>query len=443
MEFYKQALKLDPSATFLFEELTDLYVQGNQLKTAITEAEDLLSQNPDNLAARRMLARIYTRSIGDQQGKVNEEMLRKALEQYLIITAKDPKDVDGWLTLGRLQRGVKNSVEAEKAFKKALELDADSEEGLTGLAMVYSDVGDNKNMIEMLRRVSEKSPNERSLATLGAAYEEMRDYKAAAEVLKRALALKPENDQVKRALAQDLMFSEQYDEALAQYTELAADDSTDAQSQLRIAEIYRRKKVFDKAHDALAKAKAADKNSLEARYEEVNLLDAEGKEEEAIAILKTMLEETAKRSYTTGEKASRFMLIERLAELYTDGRQYAKAVEALRQIAEIDPAQGPRVSANIVETYRIGKDYAAAQTEADAALKKYPNDRTVKVVHASLLADRGHVDEAAAEDSRDAQRRQGSRDLPGARADLRKGQEVRGNGKSAGRRREVVGEQGG
>src|SRR3954447_19460056 len=52
VEFYKQALKLDPSATFLFEELTDLYVQGNQLKTAITEAEDLLNQNPDNLAAR-------------------------------------------------------------------------------------------------------------------------------------------------------------------------------------------------------------------------------------------------------------------------------------------------------------------------------------------------------------------------------------------------------
>jgi predicted Zn-dependent protease len=88
VEFYKQALKLDPSATFLFEELTDLYVQGNQLKTAIAEAEDLLSQNPNNLAARRMLARIYTRSIGDQQGKVNEEMLRKALDQYLIITAK-------------------------------------------------------------------------------------------------------------------------------------------------------------------------------------------------------------------------------------------------------------------------------------------------------------------------------------------------------------------
>src|SRR5215468_9330099 len=111
IEYYKQALKLDPSATFLLEELTDLYIQGNQLKSAIAEAESLLKQNPDNLQARRMLGRIYTRSIGDsQQGKINEEMVRKSIEQYQIITTKDPSDIEAWLTLGRLQRVEQNSV---------------------------------------------------------------------------------------------------------------------------------------------------------------------------------------------------------------------------------------------------------------------------------------------------------------------------------------------
>src|SRR5204863_45634 len=70
---------------------------------------------------RRMLGRIYTRSIGDsQQGKINEEMVKKSIEQYQIITTKDPKDIESWLTLGRLFRVSQNSVEAEKAFKKAL-----------------------------------------------------------------------------------------------------------------------------------------------------------------------------------------------------------------------------------------------------------------------------------------------------------------------------------
>src|SRR5579863_8053167 len=139
IEYYKQALKLDPSATFVLEELTDLYVQGNQLRAAVGEAEELLKKNPDNLQARRMLGRIYTRSIGDaQQGKVNEEMVRKAIEQYQIITSKDPSDIESWLTLGRLERVAQNSVEAEKAFKKVLDRDAGNEDALTGLAMVYS-----------------------------------------------------------------------------------------------------------------------------------------------------------------------------------------------------------------------------------------------------------------------------------------------------------------
>src|SRR5579863_4292996 len=52
---YQQALKLDPTASIIFEELTDLYIQTNRLQDAVTQAEDLLKQNPDNLDARRML----------------------------------------------------------------------------------------------------------------------------------------------------------------------------------------------------------------------------------------------------------------------------------------------------------------------------------------------------------------------------------------------------
>src|SRR5260370_17156985 len=119
VDYYKQALKLDPSANFVLEELTDLYVQGNQLKSAVAEAEEILKKNPDNMAARRMLGRIYTRSIGDsQQGKINEEMVKKSIEQYQIITGKDPHDLESWLTLGRLYPVAQNSVEAVKAFKK-------------------------------------------------------------------------------------------------------------------------------------------------------------------------------------------------------------------------------------------------------------------------------------------------------------------------------------
>ena len=378
--------------------MTDLYVQGNQLKAAIGEAEELLKQNPDNLQARRMLGHIYTQMIGDtQQGKINEEMVKKSIEQYQIITRKDPSDLESWLTLGRLQRVAQNSVEAEKAFKSALGLDADSEDALIGLSLVYSDVGDTKNMIEMLKRVTGKSPNPQSLAMLGNAYAQTRDYASAADVFAKALELKPDNVQIKKALAQNLFYAEKFDEALKQYKDLEEEDPKDPTAPLRLSEIYRTKKMFDQAHAELAKAKDLDKDNLEVRYVEVNLLEAEGKNAEGIKLLNDILAETAKKTYSTEEKRARTMFIERLANLYQNSRQYPKAVEALRQINDIDPDAGPQVAKAVIATYLIAKDLPAAQAEAEAALKKYPKDRSVRFEHASVLAETGKVDAAAAE----------------------------------------------
>ena len=59
IDFYRQAMKLDPSASFLSEELTDLYIQAGSIKDAVNEAEELLKQDPDNLDARSMLGRMY------------------------------------------------------------------------------------------------------------------------------------------------------------------------------------------------------------------------------------------------------------------------------------------------------------------------------------------------------------------------------------------------
>src|SRR5580693_5372383 len=47
IQHYQEALKLDPSASIIFEELTDLYIQTNHLQDAIAQAEDLLKKNSD------------------------------------------------------------------------------------------------------------------------------------------------------------------------------------------------------------------------------------------------------------------------------------------------------------------------------------------------------------------------------------------------------------
>jgi tetratricopeptide (TPR) repeat protein len=398
IEHYRQALRLDPNAGVVFEELADLYVQTGRLRDAITEAEDLLKQKPDNLEARRMLGRIYTRLIGDsQQGKVAEGMLKNAIEQYKKITDADPSDVESWVMLGRLYRISRDSVEAEKAYNAAIKADPDNEDALTGLALLYSDLGDSKKAIEKLKAATDRNPNEHTLAALAGAYEQMRDYKTAVEVLKRALTVAPDSGRLKRGLAQDLFLSENFDDALKTYNDLATEDPKDAQIQLRIAEIYRQKRDFTKARDALNRAKRLDPDSIEVRYDEVNLLEAEGSADKAIAALQSILDDTARKNYSTPEAANRAMLLERLGILYRNANQYGKAVDAFRQIAALDSQASPRVSVQIIDTYRAAKDWPKAQQEVAAALRKYPDERMIKMVNATLLADMGKVDEAASQ----------------------------------------------
>lgn len=398
IENLRLALKADPGATFISEELSDLYVQSGRLREAVQDAEEALRSNPSDLNARRMLGRIYTRMIGDsQQGKVNDEMLKKAIEQYTKIAGVEPKDIDTWLMLGRLQKIAQNSVEAEKAYKKILDIDPNHEDALTGLAVVYADLGDSARSSELLKRLTDKNPSPRTLMALASQYEQLRDFGLAAETLRRALELQPENAELKRAYAQNLLLADKYDEALAVYTDIAKSDSKDWQSQLRISQIYRQKKDFVKAREASRRALAIEPKNMEVQYNEVNILDAEGKTPEAINALKDLLISTAKRSYSSGEKSNRALLLERLGLMHRSAEQYPEAIAAFRQIGDLDPALGARAEAQVIDTYRISKDFQKAVQASDAASKKYPEDKVLLSVRSSVLADVGRADDAAAE----------------------------------------------
>lgn len=398
VENYRAAMKADPSAIFIAEELSDLYIQSGRLREAVLEAEDNLKQNPTDLNSRRLLARIYTHLIGDAQtNRVDESMIKKAIEQYEKITENDPKDGESWLMLGRLDKIAQNSTGAITAYKKALEIDPENEDAMTGLAMVYTDLGDSKAAADLLRKVADKNPSPRSLTNLAGVYEQMKDYSLAAEMLRRALLQQPGNSDLKHALAQDLLLSDQADDALKLYEELVGEDPKDAPSLLRISQIYRTKRDFAKARQAAEKAKEVDPSNLEIQYNDVTLLEAEGRLPEAIKTLKGMLDTTAKKTYTAAERANRATLLDRLGFLYRSSEQYAPAIDIYRQIAELDPDSSARASAEIVETYRLAKDFPKAETESEAAIKKFPTDRVVRAVHASLLADLGKTDQAVSE----------------------------------------------
>jgi len=398
IENYKAAIKADSSSALLAEELSDLYSQSGRMRDGQTDAEQAIKQNPNDLAAHRVLARIYVRQIDAQRGRVNETMLRQATQEYQKITELAPKDADALVWLGRLQSASQNMDAAERAFRRALEIEPDNEDGLTGLATVLGIKGDGTGAADLLKKASEKNPSPDSLKRLADAYEQMKEYGLAADTLHRALELNPPDaPDIARKMALFLISAERYDEALQAYQDLVSDDPSDADAYLRMSQIYRQKRDLVKAREASDKAKAIDPNNVQVKLNESYILQQEGKAAEAIDLIRGILQQTERRTYDPVQLGGRIDLLEQLAVMQRLADQTQPAVDSYRQIAALDAAKAPHASTSIIETYISGKEFAKAQEEADAAFKKWPNDPDVRLGRASLMAEMGKADAAAAD----------------------------------------------
>ncbi len=396
IENYRRALAADPDASFLASELADMYLQTGRLRSATAEFEDLVKKNPDDLNSRRILARFYTARIRDgQQGRPNQEMLNLALEQYRILAEKAPRDVDNLVTLARLEKFALNSSAAEAAYKKALAVDPDNEEALTGLAIVYGDLGNNEMASQMLQAAAKKNPSLRTLTALASAYEQMRDYKMAAATYGRAYELSRENTDLKRAYAQSLYTAGDVDKSRALFDEIIAEEPNDLLANLRLSQIWRQGRDFEKARKYARKARDLDPNNIEIRFNEVALYEAEGKTQEAIALLKELTENTL-RSVSMQERGNALILLERLGLLYRAAEQTQDAVAAFRRMAQVDSNAAPNAAAQVIDTYRAAKDFVSAEQEMKDALAKFPEDRVLKSVAATLQSDLGRHAEAEA-----------------------------------------------
>lgn len=396
IDAYKAAINADPRSAVMVDELSDFYGAVNQLAPARAEAEDAIRKNPNDLAAHRMLSRIYLRMISNPQTqRIDQAMLRRAIEEYQKVTELDPKDVGSFIFLGRLQRAANNVDAAGRAFEKALDLAPDDEDALVGLASVYADRGDAQGAAELFQKAAEKNPSAAGWARLAASYEQMREFGLAAETIRKALAMDPMNaPELRKALAQDLLNANEFEEAVDAYEAVAADDPMDPESWLRISQLQQQLGNLAKAREAADKSVAIDPENVEIAFNNVTLLQNEGRPKEAIQSLKKVLEATSKRTYTAQQRGSRIALLERLAVMYRMQDQPADAVAAYREIVQLDPATEARVSAEIVDSLRGGKKLAEAQTEADAAVKKFPNERMVRIAKASLDADMGKAEQA-------------------------------------------------
>jgi tetratricopeptide (TPR) repeat protein len=398
IEHYKKAYALDPRAAVIGERLAEMYAKAQRIRDAVLEAEEILRRDPDNLPARRLLGRIYLRTLGDLNPSLGQrEIVNRAIEQYREILRLDPGDAEAAHWLARLYRLQNEHGKAEEVLRGVLEREPENEQALEQLAQLLLDLGKADDAVQVLEKVAERSPTGRLLGLLGDAYSQVRQYAKAEATYRRATELEPGELAHPRGLARALHAQDKLDEAVEQYQRLSQMEPENPENYLRAAQILRQLKRLEAAEDSLLRAKQHAPGNLEVLYSEALLYEAQGRFEDAVRVLSDAVARLkAQPGRVADSRRTLAVLYEQLGRLYRETSSFDAALATFREMLALGPEEQKRGRVMLADTYRVSRQIEKAVEESRRAAELYPQDRGVQVNYALLLGEQGKVDEAVA-----------------------------------------------
>jgi len=397
IDAYKRAYALDTKSPEIGERLAEMYWKAQRIHDAVEEANEILKRDPNNLAPRRLLGRIYLRSLGDfSVGSGKSDTVTKAIEQYREIYRVDPEDTESALWLARLYRLRNEPDKAEEVLRGILKEDTENEPAVEQLTQLLLDEGKNAEAIALLESITAHTSSPTLLDLLGDAYTQGHDLAKAEAAYRQALDLDPAELSHQRGLGQTLLAEEKYQEALGVYQKLADVMPDDSDVYLRLAQIYRELHQMDKAEENLVKARQLAPGSLEVMYNEAMLYQAQGRFEDAIRVLSDAVSGIkAERSVLPTRRRSLAILYQQLGQLYRDTQNYQVAVFTYDEMGHLGEEEDRRARLLVMDTYRAAKDLPKALASGQDAVAKYPADAAIRASYALLLGENGQTDEAA------------------------------------------------
>jgi len=397
IESYKKAYELDPKSPVIGERLAEIYFKTQRIRDAVLEAQEILKGDPDNLPARRLLARIYVRTLGDMSAAAGQrETMARAIEQYREILRIDPGDTEAALWLARLYRMQNEHQKAAEVLRGVLAREPENEAAVAQLTQLLLDLGKSSEAIALLDRIVKRSPTPGLLDLLGDAYTQMHDPARAEQAYRKAAELEPGEASHRRGLAQSLLAEDKYEAALEQYKKLAELEPNDPDNYLRMAQIYRQLHQLDQAEASLLHAKQRAPGSLEVIYYEAMIYEAQGRFDDAIRVLSDAVAGLkSEPSRTPASRRTLAILYEQLGRLYRDAQNYPAAIYTFQEMLKLGDEEARRGRVLMIDTLRTSRDLPRALEESRKALELYPKDRSVRVNHALLLGEKGDSEEAA------------------------------------------------
>ena len=395
IEYYQKAHALDSDAA-ITERLAEVYAASQRTDEAIRQAKSALEQDPDNLAAHRLLARIYIHNLGDMNPDSGQkEMISLAVEQLKAVQRLDPTDVESQLWLAHLYGFQNKPQQTEQVLRGILSHSADNEGALEQLSQLYLDEGRPQDAISVLKNAASGSNSAALYDLLGTAYAKSNNFPGAEEAFQRAVTLEPDEASHRKGLAQALLSDHKYEQALSQYERLTKIEPDNPENYLRMSQIYRHLNQLDKSENNLMQAKKYAPGSLEVLYNEALLYEAQARYKDAIQVLSDAIA-GVKAQQQEGQPAPNALTIlyEQLGMAYRQSGDFSAAERSFEDMQQLGPASQKRGELLLIDTYRTSGDIKRAIEEAEKARTADPADQSLAVTYAMLLGDSGRTDDA-------------------------------------------------
>jgi tetratricopeptide (TPR) repeat protein len=397
IDFYKKAYALDPLSPEIGENLAEVYFLSHRTRDAINQAEGIIRRNPNDLSARRLLARIYIRSLGDLNNSSDQqETVTAAIGQFREIVRLDPSDNESALWLARLWRLANQDDQAEQVLRGVLARDTEEKGAADQLSQLLLDHSNPDAAIALLEAFVRHTPYAELYERLGDAYRQVGQESKSEQAYRQAVELEPDQMDHRRHLAQSLFDQAKYPEALNEYQRLADLEPDNANSHLRISEIYRRLRQFDKAEEQILLAKKLAPGNLEVIYNEAAVYEAEEHYDDAVHVLSDAVAEVkAESEFAPARNRSLAILYQLLGQLYRDEQNYMAAVNTFGEMVRLGPEDDLRARMLIIDTYRSSRDLPHAFEETGKALSAHPHDRGLLISQAILYGENKQPEQAA------------------------------------------------
>ncbi len=394
LDFYKKAYALDPNSPVIIEHLAETYYEAHRISDAVQEASNALQKDPNNLAARHLLVRIYLRTLGDpSNSSAQMETASRAIEQLEQIRRLDPKDVDSAVWLVRLYRLRGDTAKAESVLRDLLQRDPNNASVAEQAAQLMLDQNRAQEAVNLLQGIVTRSPSARLYDLMGDSYTQLHDFSNAELAYQNSVKLEPDEPSHLRGLAQTLASEDKYEDALAQYQRLAVMEPDDPDNYLRMAEMDRQLHRLDDAEKNIIQAKQRAPGNLEVVYSEAMIYEAQGRYDDAIQMLSGAVESLkSEKVAAPSNRRTLAVLYEQLGRLYRESEKYPAAIDTFNEMGQLGDEEARRADVLIVDTYRAEDDLPHALEAAQKALAQYPEDRELRITRALLYGESGDAD---------------------------------------------------